>query len=175
MTTRVLISFFCDDRPGVIKQLSQAVDECQGNWLDSQLSRLGGRFAGVLQVHLPKVQVDPLREKLASLAADGITATLTEAGDAPASSGEVHTLALLGSDRSGIVYELTSALISEGYNVLTMDTHVEAAPMSGEPLFSARARVELPPGRELADLGATIDALGESMTLDIHLSDDDIA
>ena len=56
MTTRVLISFFCDDRPGVIEQLSQAVEAAEGNWLDSQLSRLGGRFAGVLQVEAPGAQ-----------------------------------------------------------------------------------------------------------------------
>ena len=53
MTIRVLISFFSDDRPGVIEDLSSAVGDCGGNWLDSQLSRLGGRFAGVLQAQVP--------------------------------------------------------------------------------------------------------------------------
>ncbi|MDP5071018.1 MAG: hypothetical protein NWQ45_08980, partial [Congregibacter sp.] len=73
MTTRVLISFFCDDRPGVIEQLSALISDHEGNWLDSQLSRLGGRFAGVLQAQIPQAQYDPLSDALKQLQSVVIT------------------------------------------------------------------------------------------------------
>ncbi len=68
MTSRVLISFFCDDRPGVIEQISAVIAAHNGNWLDSQLSRLGGRFAGVLQVLLPDEEATELSAALEGLA-----------------------------------------------------------------------------------------------------------
>lgn len=172
MTTRVLISFFCDDRPGVTQQLSAAVECCEGNWLDSQLSRLGGRFAGVLQVQIPEARRSDLETALAALADDGITATVTDAGAAHAAPIAVRRLTLLGPDRPGIVLELTRSLHSAGFNVQSLDTSVESAPMSGEPLFRAEARIELLEGGRLDQLEWQLDAMAEAMTLDIDVLDE---
>lgn len=173
MTTRILISFFCDDRPGVIEELSAAVARCDGNWLDSQLSRLGGRFAGVLQVHLPQDQRQALQEALAELNARGITAILTDAGNAAPRAGAVRRLTLLGPDRPGIVHELTGTLNASGFNVLSLDTQVEAAPMSGEPMFCASAKIEIMDNSQLDTLEAKLDLMREAMTLEIDFADED--
>ncbi len=173
MTTRVLISFFCDDRPGVTQQLSEAVALCDGNWLDSQLSRLGGRFAGVLQAQVPVDRRSELESALATLAEDGITATLTDAGDAQPRPIAVRRLTLVGPDRPGIVHELTRSLHSAGFNLQSLDTSVESAPMSGELLFRAIARIELLEGGRLDQLEWQLDAMADAMTLDIDLLDDD--
>ena len=169
MTTRVLISFYCDDRQGVIEELSGAIEASGGNWLDSQLSRLGGRFAGVLQVLLPGDRWATLAQSLASLEAQGITATLTSAGEPALPAAAVRRITLLGPDRSGIVHELTRALHSAGFNVLSMQTSVETAPMSGEPLFRASAQIELLEGSRLDELEWQLDAMAEAMTLEIDL------
>ena len=169
MTTRVLISFYCDDRPGVIEELSGAIESAGGNWLDSQLSRLGGRFAGVLQALIPRAAQSELAEALAALESSGITATLTSAGDALAPVASVRRITLLGPDRSGIVHELTRALHRAGFNVLSLETTVETAPMSGEPLFRASARIELLEGSRLDELEWQLDAMAEAMTLEIDL------
>lgn len=169
MTTRVLISFFCDDRPGVIEQLSALVAETGGNWLDSRLSRLGGRFAGVLQAQIQEHVYDGLADALAGLAAEGITATLTEAGDSNAGALSQQRLTLLGPDRPGIVHELTRALRSAGFNVQSLETSVETAAMSGEPLFRAEALVEVLKDSRLDELEWKLDAMSESMTLEIDL------
>lgn len=169
MMNRVLISFFCDDRPGVIEQLSQAVEAADGNWLDSQLSRLGGRFAGVLQVEAPGAKQAVLGEALEALAAQGITAALTSAGTAPEAFVKRRRITLLGPDRPGIVQELTRALLSAGFNVHSLTTAVESAPWSGEPLFRAEARIELIEGSHLDELERRLDAMADAMTLDIDL------
>jgi glycine cleavage system regulatory protein len=164
-----LISFFCDDRPGVIEQISAVIAAHNGNWLDSQLSRLGGRFAGVLQVLLPDEEATELSAALEGLASAGITATLTSAGEPVESNPAVRRLTLLGPDRPGIVHELTRALHSAGFNIQSMDTTVETAPMSGEPLFRANARIEMLEGSRLDELEWLLDAMADSMTLEIDL------
>ena len=169
MTTRVLISFYCDDRPGVVEAISEAVSANSGNWLDSQLSRLGGRFAGVIHVHIAKVNVDGLKASLDALSENGITSTVTEAGDHSGGAVAVRELTLMGPDRTGIVHELTRALNTAGFNVQSLETTVETAPMSGEPLFRANARIELLEGARLDELEWQLDALAEAMTLEIDL------
>ncbi|MDP5054720.1 MAG: amino acid-binding protein [Congregibacter sp.] len=169
MTTRVLISFFCDDRPGVIEQLSALISDHEGNWLDSQLSRLGGRFAGVLQAQIPQAQYDPLSDALKQLQSVGITSSLTDAGSAVDVAPASQRLTLLGPDRPGIVRELTRALRSAGFNIRSLKTAVETAPMSGEPLFRAEACIELNQDSRLDELEWQLDAMAEAMTLEIDV------
>ncbi|GAB5414466.1 MAG: glycine cleavage system protein R [Congregibacter sp.] len=169
MTTRILISFFCDDRPGVIEDLSGVINEHNGNWLESQLSRLGGQFAGVLRAQVPEAQFDAINIALTDLSAKGITASMSLARDVTQAPGETQRLSLLGPDRPGIVRELTRALKSAGFNVLSMQTQVETAAMSGEPLFRAEASIELGAESRLDELEWKLDALAEAMTLEIDL------
>ncbi|MEM1143796.1 MAG: ACT domain-containing protein [Pseudomonadota bacterium] len=170
MTTNVLISFFCNDRPGVIEELSSVVESSRGNWLDSQLSRLGGQFAGVLQVQIPSASRDALAEALMALEAKGITTSMTNAGVAIAAT-KVRSLRLLGPDRPGIVHELTRTLRAAGFNVRALTTEVSTAPMSGELLFSARAEIEISEGSQMAALEEKLERLAEAMTLDIDFVD----
>lgn len=172
MTTRVLISFFCDDRPGVIEQLSGLISEHEGNWLDSQLSRLGGRFAGVLQAQIPQAQHAALSDALNELKNVGIITSLTDAGDLVPGALATQRVTLMGPDRPGIVRELTRALRSAGFNVRSLETAVETAPMSGEPLFRAEARIELDQNSRLDELEWKLDAMAEAMTLEIDLIPD---
>lgn len=169
MTTRVLISFFCDDRPGVIETLSRQIEAQGGNWLDSQLTRLGGRFTGILQAQLPAAKQEDLAASLEALSAEGITAMLTSAGQDPEVQSACRRITVLGPDRSGIVHEMTRALRSANFNVRSMATTVETAPMSGEPLFRAEAVIELLEGSRLPELVTALDAMAEAMTLEIDL------
>ena len=169
MSTRLLISFFSDDRHGVIEDLSRAIAEADGNWLDSQLARLGGRFTGILQVQVPVARQADLAAALAGLKDRAITATMTPAGDQPEAAANRRRITVLGPDRPGIVHELTRALRSAGFNIQSMSTAVETAPMSGEPLFRAQARVELSEGSRLDELEWQLDALADSMTLEIDI------
>lgn len=169
---RVLISFFCEDRPGVVESLSAVIDAADGNWLDSQLSRLGGRFAGVVLAELPAAEDPTLNQALTDLEADGITAHVTVCDNSAESALPKRRITLLGPDRHGIVLELTRALRGAGFNVLKLNTAVETAPMSGEPLFRADATVELLEGCRLDELEWQLDAMAERMTLEIDIRDD---
>lgn len=172
MSVRVLISFFCDDRPGVVEELSAVVESSGGNWLDSQLSQLGGRFAGVLQVQVPRAHRDSLAEALLSLERTGITASITDAGESTAQETDLRFIRLLGPDRQGIVHEVTRTLREAAFNVRSLITSVETAPMSGELLFRATAQIEVNDASKLADLEMEFDKLAEQMTLEIDVLED---
>ena len=56
MQTYLLISFIADDRPGLVQSLSEAVAAHGGNWLESRMANLAGKFAGIVNVSVPQAR-----------------------------------------------------------------------------------------------------------------------
>tara|TARA_R100000005_G_scaffold5300_1_gene2590 strand:- start:9270 stop:9818 length:549 start_codon:yes stop_codon:yes gene_type:complete len=171
-----IVTFIGDDRPGLVEQLSSAIERCGGNWQESRLSQLGGKFAGLVLVSLPEDAGDTLQQALKGLASSGISVRVTPAtaGTAPA-AGQRITLAVLGPDRPGIVREISRALAAEQVNVIDMESEVSSAPMSGELLFRADILAEIPQGASRDALTDALDGIAEQMTLEIDLGDSSVA
>lgn len=170
MSSSYIITFIGDDRPGLVEQLSRVIEDNRGNWHESRLSQLGGKFAGLILVTLPGDDGATLEEELRGISASGLSVRVT-----PSIEGfsfdvaTVVTLTVIGPDRLGIVREISRALASHQVNVVEMDSEVSSAPMSGEMLFKARIDAEIPQSLDLDDLVDTLDTIANQMTLDIEL------
>ncbi len=170
MQTSFIVTFIGDDRPGLVEQLSSVIERCGGNWHESRLSQLGGKFAGLVLVSLPEDAAEALQQALKGLASSGISVRVTPASMVAASGdGRRVTLAVLGPDRPGIVREIARALAAEQVNVVDMESEVSSAPMSGEPLFRADILAEIPRSASMEALEDALDVIAEQMTLEIDL------
>ena len=170
MATSYIITFIGDDRPGLVEQLSSVIESHRGNWHESRLSQLGGKFAGLILVSLPEDGGDKLETALKALSASGLSVRVTPAGEADGSDGKRSiTLTVLGPDRLGIVREISRALAERQVNVIEMDSHVVSAAMSGEMMFNARIDAHIPDQIALDELADALDDIAEHMTLDIEL------
>ena len=170
METSYIVTFIGDDRPGLVEAVSAVIEQNSGNWHESRLSQLGGKFAGLILVSLPTDSGEDLEVALKDLAEHGlnIRVTATGPGSAIDSFSEI-TLTVIGPDRLGIVREISSALASQNVNVIEMDSKVTSAPMSGEQLFQARIEAHIPKGTSRDDLSDSLDEIANQMTLDIEL------
>jgi len=91
-------------------------------------------------------------------------------GDGPVPSAAPAVLVALevvGQDRPGIVREITRALSAQGVNVEELATECVSAPMSGEMLFSARAKLQLPAGATVDGLRQAIERAVTGLTVEI--------
>jgi len=168
--TSYIITFIGDDRPGLVEALSRVIENNRGNWLESRLSQLGGKFAGLVLVALPDEDGSALESDLKALSASGISVRVTPATRAAAASGgRSITLKVIGPDRLGIVREISRALARREVNVVEMDSEVSSAPMSAEMLFSARIDAEIPEHLDLDDLEDSLEEIANTMTLEIEL------
>jgi glycine cleavage system regulatory protein len=52
--TTFIISFISQDRPGLVEALSEVISKHGGNWLESRLSQLAGKFTGLISISLPE-------------------------------------------------------------------------------------------------------------------------
>ena len=137
MTTPVVLSVISDDRPGVVEKLSEVLARHEGNWTESSMMSLGGKFAGILLASVPRDSAGSLIEELQGLQSGGLRIT-AEMASATAEHQPVTevTLDLIGQDRPGIVKDVTRILASHHVNVQELETHCQSASMSGETLFS---------------------------------------
>ncbi len=169
MSYQYVVTFIGDDRTGIVGQLSATIEKHGGNWLESQLSQLGGKFAGLILIELESEEASALEADLANLPGGQWSVRVTPT-NAAAITGEANlSLELVGPDRPGIVREVSTALAETGINVVTMESGVESAPFTGEPMFKASISAHVPESVSTAELSAKLDVIAEAMTLDIDL------
>jgi glycine cleavage system regulatory protein len=175
MLTTVVFTVFGADRPGLVEAVSTRVTANGGNWLESRLLHLGGHFAGIVRLEVEETQREPLLAALAGLDREGLKIVVHEAGApaaaatpvAPAPGGRAITLEVVGHDRPGIVREIARALAARGVNVEDLATERTSAPMSGEPMFTARAEVLLPAGLDPAALRRDLEEIAADLMVDL--------
>lgn len=167
--TSFVITVLGEDKPGIVEALAAAVAEHGGNWIESRMARLAGQFAGIVQVESKPNRAGELREAVQQL--PGLSVTVGEDSGQNDALGKIVGLELIGPDRPGIVRELSHAFAAKGVNVEELETECVSAPMTGEPLFKASARLAVPESTSVDDLREDLDTIATELTLDIDLAD----
>jgi len=169
MQTTVIVSVIGPDRPGLVDRLSAAVVVASGNWEGSRMLRLGGQFAGMVQVVLAEEALPALEEALSSLEKEGLQSRLHRvAGGAESEAkGEVYELEVVGQDRQGIVKAIAGALARLGVNVLELATDCGEAPWSGERIFKTVAKLHCPEGLGIDALREAVEAIAHDLMVEL--------
>jgi glycine cleavage system regulatory protein len=167
-----VITVFGEDRPGIISAISGPITRHDGNWERSQLARLAGHFAGIVEVSVRGEQYAALVAELTALEDQGLHVTIEgeEPQDAEEVEGEEFLLELLGNDHHGIVAEISAVLAEHRISIGELHTEVRAAPMAGGHLFQARAVLVAPPAETHA-LREALEGLADELMVDLTLTD----
>jgi glycine cleavage system regulatory protein len=171
MATLVL-TVIGDDRAGLVSALSGVIAEHGGSWERSQMSRLAGKFAGIVVVAVPDDRAEGLRQALAPLAAQGLGVTVERGSDEPPAAPSVHRLhlELVGADRPGIVHDISRVLAARQVSIEELQTATREAPMAGGMLFEATAALLAPQDVPLAELQGVLEELANELMVDLTLS-----
>ncbi len=171
MQHSLVFTFICNDKPGIVDQLSRIVGQHGGNWQESRMDKLPGKFTGIVQISIAEVQVQNLKNSLQALSASGFSILIDDITAAPLTSQLQHIrLSILGLDRPGIVREVAQALAEKNINVTKMHSLIESAPMTGEPLFKAEVEVDAPLDVDMDTLNERLEMICEKLDLDLTLS-----
>lgn len=161
----LILSVMAADRPGIVERIAAVVAAHGGNWQESRLATMAGRFAGIIRVSLEQEQFGELQAALQALRDEGLNVQI-EVGDSDAEAVESHWIEVVGNDRSGIVREVTRALAAEQVNVIDLATEVEPASMSGGLLFRARLELGLTPGQSMDAVIEALEKLSPDLMVD---------
>lgn len=185
MIESLVMTIIGADRPGLVELVAASVADHGGNWQESRMCHLGGRFAGIARVEVPAARLAELKRALHGLEADGLRIVVESgggpkiaSGQAPAtgsgqaastSSGQGATLELVGNDRPGILRTVTGVLAAHGVNVEELSSECVSAPMGGGDLFQAKARVLVPTTVKLEDVRADLEKIAADLMVDLNL------
>jgi glycine cleavage system regulatory protein len=177
MATLVL-TILGDDRPGLVSAVSGPVSAHGASWERSEMSRLAGKFAGIVVVSVSSDRVDGLVAELAALASQGLQVIVERtdeshepAAPVPGPAPDRLRLDLLGADRPGIVAEISAALAEANVSIEELSTDVRDAPMAGGRLFEARAVLHAPADSDTDALRGVLEALADELMVELRLSD----
>lgn len=172
ITHSLVLTVLGDDRPGLVESLASMVTAHGGNWLESRMAHLAGKFAGILRVSVPAPNAEALTTALQGLAAHGLRVMVERSlADEPAQGYQWLRLNVVGHDHPGIVRDISQALAWRGINIDEFDTELTSAPMSGEILFQATAQLRVPLAVVVTELQEHLEQLAHNLMVDIALED----
>jgi glycine cleavage system regulatory protein len=162
------------DRPGLVETLSKTIADHDANWLESRMARMQGRFAGLLRVSVPEARAWDLTAALSKLEEQGL-GIIVQSSESTQCAVETRALQLelVGHDHPGIVRHLSHVLAERNVNVEELVTSVTSAPMSGEALFRAKAKLRIPGDASLDELRETLEKIANELMVDLSLDERD--
>lgn len=173
MNSYLILTLISDDQPGLVERLARTIQDNGGNWLESRLSHLAGKFAGIVQVAVAPEQRDTLTRALEALSSQGFKLVVESAGAINRPSCQAFRFTVAGPDRRGIVYEIAQAFSGRHINMGELETDYSSMPWSGEPLFQANGVIEVPDSVDMDELYDQLDLIADELAVDIRLEQDD--
>jgi glycine cleavage system regulatory protein len=167
----IVLTIVGSDRPGLVEAVAAAVARTGGNWLESRMAHLAGKFAGILRVQAPADAVPRLVAAIEQLAHADLKVTV-EHGTLPAMSPGARSsleLDLVGLDRPGIVRDISGVLARHGANIEELVTDSSSAPMSGERLFRAHMRLSMPQPADVVRLRGELERFATDLMVELRL------
>ena len=171
MATLVL-TVIGNDTSGLVDALAGPIARHGGSWDRSHMARLAGQFAGIVVVSVPDDNVTALQASLDGLNAQGlldVQVAIASSSTEDVLTENVLRLELIGQDRPGIISEISAALATRNVSILELETNTSSAPMSGEPLFEAKATLRVPNELALDQLRETLEDIANELMVDLDL------
>lgn len=158
------------DRPGLVNAISQLVRDAGANLEDSRMAILGGEFALLVLVAGSEAAISGVEQRSLRLESElGLKLLTKRTKPEPKKNYLAYSMRVSGVDRPGIVYAVSELIARHGINVASLESRVSYAPLSGTPLFSLDAELQVPSEVALAELRKKIAGLSEEENLDVSL------
>ncbi len=166
MNQSVILTVVGSDRPGLTRALADAVYAAGGNWLESHLARLGGKYVGSVLVELPADRLGELEKAAQAIDAVGLNVAIVPSTGDAARGGQPLGIEIVGQDRPGIVREVTTVLAGLDVNIEAFTSEIEGSAWSGAPLFRGKARLLLPAGLSTEQVREALETISGEIMVD---------
>lgn len=170
--TSLVVSVVGADRQGIVSTLAERAQRYGANWGASRMTRLASEFAGMVQFEVPRENADALAASLRGLESSGLQVVVAKSDPAlvPASFRAVE-LELVGTDRIGIVRNLTHILAQRGISIESLHTELLRNGLPQLQTFKIEAKLLVPVTLPMDALRSELGVLASEMMVDIALDE----
>jgi glycine cleavage system regulatory protein len=165
----LVLTLIGPDHPGIVDAVSDVVSSHGGNWLESRMAQLAGKFAGVLCIEVSDEQASALEAALGELEASGLHLVVERSEPPTPARLRPIEIDLLGQDRPGLVHEVAYLLAGRRINVEELSTDRPTASMSGTAMFKAHIRASIPEDVDLVAVRESLERLAADLMAEVRL------
>ncbi|WP_417347339.1 glycine cleavage system protein R [Ferrimonas sp.] len=158
-----IASVIGEDYPGITETLAQILKDNGANWLDASLRRVGDRYAGIIELELPKENSDALKRQLADVPKLSIVLQPVAPKSQPVLQFQVE---VIGNDRPGIVAAVTQILKANHANIEQLESDLDTANHTGVPLFRLNILLAAPDEASLDRIEQELFTLGDDLMVE---------
>ncbi len=174
MTVYMILFLVGKDRPGIVDELSEMLFEQGANIEESRMAIMGGCFCVMALFSCPEKKLDGIKDELNLLAEKNqYRIILNKASDPSARPVQVGLplgVELQAMDHPGIVNRVVHVLHHHQVNILSLNTQVVNAPLSGAPLFNLSLKADVPAESSISKIKADISGIADDMNLDVNFT-----
>ncbi|MCD6526297.1 MAG: amino acid-binding protein [Desulfuromonas sp.] len=160
------------DRPGIVSSTAEILFQLGCNVADSSSTILGGQFAMILILSHPEISdIEQMEQAFHGLEEQGLSVfvrALKPGGEQrPDLPGELCMISVYGSDKPGIVYQVTKVLSENNINIVDLNTKLIGS--AERPVYVMMCETVLPENLDDDDLKALMDELKQQLNVDISV------
>lgn len=173
MTEQAVLTAIGEDRPGLVEEVSEFVFAHGGTIGDSRMANLQGQFAIMMLVGGTEGVLERLRHDLGALESQArihVELTDTPSSGARQPARVPYRLTGRALDQPGLVHVVAALLRGLDVNIESMDTTLEAAPVTGAPVFAMDLVIAVPAQASVRTLRAELEAVCDPLNIDWHLT-----
>jgi glycine cleavage system transcriptional repressor len=175
MRQMVSITAMGKDKPGIVAEFSRVLFETGCNIEESSMVLLRGEFAMLLLVSLPKLHTfDSFSIAVRAAAREmDLTTSIRQLSEPEMAASAVnedrlYVISVYGSDRPGIVYNITRILAERKVNITDLNTRLIHGGSS--PVYVMLMEVEVPESVEIAEIENEIAEIKSKLKVDVTIN-----
>jgi glycine cleavage system transcriptional repressor len=173
MSDHAILTALGEDRPGLVNAASRVILGCGCSIEDSRLALLSGELALLVLVSGDSASIAALLDKLPQASREiglQLQGRRTAPEGKPRRGLVPFEITARGMDHPGIVERVTALLAARSINIRALETAVEPAPHTGQPLFSLYARIDLAESANVPELRSALAAAGVNECIEVTLA-----
>lgn len=149
-----------EDRPYIIQSLAETTRRMGGEWLNSKVMHLEGRFTALMKVSVDTDQKTALKDKLESLYPE-LDFIYSPAPTEEKEEMELVKLIVDCNDRPGLTHDIVEVLSELNLEAETLEVHRFPVTPVGGTVYSANLSVRIPNTMMRAELGKTLEEISD--------------
>jgi len=165
----ILISVLGDDKPGLLDSLSEIILSNDGDWIESTMSTVEAKVAGILRVNVPPKNAKKLIKELTTSKL-GLQIACEETAPVKLSEFKSYNIELIGQNHVDIINKLSHVLTYDlKANVEGIKTEViNSSMMSSAQLFKAQIKLHLPMSIDERLIKEKLELIADEMMVEIY-------
>ena len=166
---------FCEDRPGIVADITEVIYENGCNLEDSSMTRMMDEFAIILLFsgkgeHLEEQLLKDCRRLERDKGISAFIRTVQNREKDKQGNFFTKTINAEGIDQTGIVFKVSRFLADKNINIANLTSRRFTSPESGTAIYSMDIKVQVPEKISAESLEKGLSEVGEKLNLEIVVS-----